>query len=147
MTKQNLRNGMVIITRDGRERLITDNDVVYNLIKGKPACLLSDYNDDLTSKYGEKFDVVKVYSGITKANLLWERRTTPLFTLAQLQKGDTFETKKGNTFVVGHPHRSDVVTATNIITGYVWNLFDSFVDDDIVTVYNKDGDIVFSIYM
>lgn len=141
MVKSDLRNGNVIVTRDGRNRLVTDNGTCYNLAKGTVACLLSEYNDDLTSKVKECFDIVKVYSSVAMDNVLYDR-ATKVFKLDNLQKGWTFDTKKGNSFIVGK-NKTYGKTATNLVTGYVWNLMASFNNDDIVAVYDADGDVIF----
>lgn len=73
MTRNDLTKGLVFQTRDGRVRFVTDNGTIYNLKKGTVACLITDYNDDLTSKVDPKFDVVAVYNGYKMGDPIWTR--------------------------------------------------------------------------
>ena len=58
-TKKDLKNGDVVKKRNGRvEIVILDTDT---LVISKTGCnLLSDINDDLTSRIGKDFDIVAV---------------------------------------------------------------------------------------
>ena len=71
MLRKDLQNGMVVSTRDGRVRLITDNDAIYNLKKGTVACCKTDYKDDLTSKVDAKFDIMQVFSNYKMDNVIY----------------------------------------------------------------------------
>lgn len=55
--------------------------------------------------------------------------------LTDLQKGNVFYTKKGNFFVVGKSDGDK--TATNLLTGKTWDLYDSFENDDLVAVWDQ----------
>ena len=78
MERKDLTQGLVVVTRDGRVRLVTDNDVIYNLKKGTPACMITDYKDDLTSKVDEKFDIMQVFKNYKMDTVIWTRQDAVL---------------------------------------------------------------------
>lgn len=87
MNKEDLKNGMIIQTRDGVKYLYCEG-----VIRSKNVwSIIDSYRDDLTSKELPEFDIIKVYKdskayslghlligGCTKEKLIWERITEPI---------------------------------------------------------------------
>lgn len=80
MTKKDLKERMVVETREGNRYLVCGTSMIRN----KGYCNFSDYADNLTSKFSS-LDIIKVYDvvstleDITDPNLplIWERKRTP----------------------------------------------------------------------
>lgn len=80
MTKKDLKERMVVETREGNRYLVCGNSIIRN----EGYCNLSDYGENLTTTYSP-LDIVKVYDviytleDITDPNLtlIWERKHTP----------------------------------------------------------------------
>jgi hypothetical protein len=82
MTKKNLKERMVVETREGNRYLVCGN----SMIRDKGFCSLSSYEENLLTIGGfSSLDIVKVYDtvnaleDITDPNLplIWERKHTP----------------------------------------------------------------------
>lgn len=73
MKKSDLRNGMVVEYRDGTKRLFLDGDLLNETLD--VTHIISAYNDDLTAKYINNLDIMKVYSTFTaEYGPIWERK-------------------------------------------------------------------------
>lgn len=80
MTKKDLKERMVVETREGNRYLVCGTSMIRN----KGYCNFSNYNDNLTSEFSS-LDIVKVYDvvstleDITDPNLylIWERKHIP----------------------------------------------------------------------
>lgn len=89
MKKEDLKSGMVVVTRDGNKGIVllgtTNGDIIggcgeYHGATWKP---LDALNDDLTSNYEGEYDIVKIYNtsgnknfgtiDLDKLQLIWER--------------------------------------------------------------------------
>lgn len=97
MTKKDLKERMVVETRNGNRYLVCGNSI----IRDKGYCNFRDYNENLTSTFSE-LDIVKVYSvvstleEITSSNLylLWKRKEhTP-------EVGDVYIDDNGNAIFI-----------------------------------------------
>lgn len=71
MKLQNLENGMIVTLRYGNECLLVDDKLIANNFRLHNK--LDNYNDNLTSKGNEQYDIVKVQS-FNKVDTLWERK-------------------------------------------------------------------------
>ena len=77
MTKKDLRERMVVETREGNRYLVCGN----SMIRDKGYCNFYDYDDNLLTNFSS-LDIVKVYEEIgqleditdSNLNLLWERK-------------------------------------------------------------------------
>lgn len=80
MTKKDLKERMVVETREGNRYLVCGN----SMIRDKGFCNFYDYTDNLTSGFSS-LDIVKVYDVVTTLEditdpslpLIWERKHTP----------------------------------------------------------------------
>lgn len=82
MTKSNLISGMKVQLRNGKYYLLVGSEFGLLLIN-KTWAILEDYNNDLTSRCGKEFDIVKVIipkyehqillEYIEEGTVLWER--------------------------------------------------------------------------
>ena len=97
MTKKDLKERMVVETREGNRYLVCGNSI----IRDKGYCNLYDYSENLTTEFSS-LDIVKVYEEvgtleeITDPNLplLWERNHTP-------EIGDIyFDESDGEKFII-----------------------------------------------
>lgn len=97
MTKKDLKERMVVETREGNRYLVCGNSMIRN----RGFCNFSDYTENLTTSF-PSFDIVKVYDVITELeditssnlNLIWERKHTP-------EIGDIYlDTVDGEKFII-----------------------------------------------
>ena len=80
MTKKDLKERMVVETREGNRYLVCGTSI----IRDKGYYNFSDYHENLTSDF-KQLDIVKVYDTVSTLNditnpnleLLWERKHTP----------------------------------------------------------------------
>lgn len=101
MKKSDLKNRMVVETRNGNRYLVVDDYLLA--INGKGFLFLSSYTDDLTNKdklttdpieekINREFDIMKIYDRTTQWNylkgidLLWERKEVVTMTLSDIKK-------------------------------------------------------------
>ena len=98
MTKKDLKERMVVETREGNRYLVCGN----SMIRDKGYCNLYDYNENLLCEEFPSLDIVKVYDVVTtlsditdpKLHLIWEREHTP-------QIGDIyFDDADGEKFII-----------------------------------------------
>lgn len=81
MTKKDLKERMVVETREGNRYLVCGNSI----IRDNGYCNLSDYSDNLSVYLLPSLDIIKVYDVVTKVEdikspnltLIWEREHTP----------------------------------------------------------------------
>lgn len=73
MTKNDLKTGMHVVTRDGSERLVLkdtmfrDKDIivaVHEDVNSGTWFSLNDYRDNLTHKDDSEFDIIRIYQPI-----------------------------------------------------------------------------------
>lgn len=93
-TKSDLKNGMVVIFKNGFRGLVVDNIVIGNSFY----CDLSDYNDDLTTKDNfTGLNIIKVYNALShrgfrsylsddNLELIWEREKPKKMTKQEIEK-------------------------------------------------------------
>ena len=103
MTKSDLRTGMIITYREGRRGMVylnvypammnNSNDIIVD--EGNGWMRLADYNEDLTCKNYDKYDIVKIESAPNalwfptpfdkemKTKVLWER--TKKMTISEIE--------------------------------------------------------------
>ena len=76
MTRDELKNGMVIEYQDGEKAIVKD-DMFLDITDLSVDCNISDYdiNFNDTDKMDD-WEIVKVYDNIIDMNLLWERKDT-----------------------------------------------------------------------
>ena len=98
MTKKDLKERMVVETRESNRYLVCGSSIIRN----KGYCNLYDYDENLLCEEIPSLDIVKVYDvvdaleDITKSNLnlIWERKHTP-------EIGDIyFDTIDGEKFII-----------------------------------------------
>lgn len=72
MTRDDLKEGMIIEERDGNTyEILEDGKVIWFNDKCSFWCNVDDYKHDLTDSYNSDWDIVKVYD--KDMNLLWDR--------------------------------------------------------------------------
>lgn len=71
MRLNDLKNGMIVTLRYGNECLLLDDKLISNNFRFYSE--LDNYNDSLTSKMHEQYDIVKVQS-FNKVDMLWEQK-------------------------------------------------------------------------
>jgi hypothetical protein len=74
MGKSDLRTGMMVVYRDGFERIVHLNTEIGDILidlNGVKCNLLVSYNEDLISSNGSSLDIIKIYS--RDGVLLWDR--------------------------------------------------------------------------
>ena len=105
MTKSDLRTGMIVTYREGRRGVVylnvypvqldKSNDVIVD--NGDGWMRLADYNEDLTCKSYDKYDIVKIesvpnvlwfttpFDEKLKTKVLWERPETKKITISEIE--------------------------------------------------------------
>ena len=81
MTKKDLKERMVVETREGNRYLVCGNSIIRN----EGYCNLFDYNENLLCEEFSSLDIVKIYDVVRKLedianpnlSLIWERKHTP----------------------------------------------------------------------
>ena len=81
MTKKDLKERMVVETREGNRYLVCGNSIIRN----RGYCNLTDYNDNLLTNCFPSLDIIKVYDAVTTLEditdpnlpLIWERKHIP----------------------------------------------------------------------
>lgn len=88
MTKSDLKNRMVVETREGIRYLV----VGEMLMRGASFLLLSDYDEDLMHNGDKDFDIVKVFDYVSNFNsikrcndVVWQRQEPKKLTLKELE--------------------------------------------------------------
>jgi hypothetical protein len=111
MTKSELRTGMIVTARNGNRYMVFLNTTISSYrgsddflvgLKGDGFNYLSNYNENLTCKAYNSFDIMKVEkckwvadltSKNPELNTIWERKEKKTYTYAQLREilGSEFE--------------------------------------------------------
>ena len=71
MTRDDLKEGMIIEERSGEIYRVGANEDVLFLTNNNIWCEIKDYKYDLTDNSDMEYDIIKVYDG--NMNLLWDR--------------------------------------------------------------------------
>lgn len=103
-TKSDLKNRMVVETREGCKCLVIDDRILsktgflwLNTHTDKTGAFHQGYNDDLTMDSGANWDIVKVYEDVNCLNfdddspfcslsLLWKRDSIKEVTMAEVEE-------------------------------------------------------------
>ena len=126
MTKKDLKERMVVETREGNRYLVCGN----SMIRDKGYCNLYDYEENLSCEEFSSLDIVKVYKEVrtledmTDPNLtlIWEREHTP-------QIGDIyFDDADGEKFII---------VAINKNAPYCYNTMNIYKDSHDSSIYSE----------
>lgn len=103
-TKDDLKDWMLVVYRNGDKRIITDDVTILRNEYGNIQNYFTTYNDNLLSKENfKKCDIVEVYStpndykvfsfDISKRELLWERKEVKEMTVAEISEALGYDVK------------------------------------------------------
>ena len=111
MNKRELKTGMIVVTREGKEYMVIRNLRAKDMretnvlvgVEHSGYCFFSSFNEDLTANKGDRdFDIMEVFMidyaadviyNNKERTLIWRRKEKKTYTYAQLQEilGTEFE--------------------------------------------------------